>query len=76
MPFTQIGSEGGYLPEPVRLRQLLIAPAERADVIVDFTERPARDADRPAQYRARTNRSAAASPARSSSRPTRPPPAR
>jgi bilirubin oxidase len=38
MPFTQIGSEGGYLPEPVRLRQLLIAPAERADVIVDFSK--------------------------------------
>ncbi len=38
MPFTQIGSEGGYLPRPVRLRQLLIAPAERADVIVDFSK--------------------------------------
>lgn len=37
-PFTQIGSDGGYLPEPVKLRQLLIAPAERADVIVDFTK--------------------------------------
>jgi bilirubin oxidase len=37
MPFTQIGSEGGYLPKPVGLRQLLIAPAERADVIVDFS---------------------------------------
>jgi spore coat protein A len=37
MPFTQIGSEGGYLPKPVRLRQLLIAPAERADVLVDFS---------------------------------------
>jgi FtsP/CotA-like multicopper oxidase with cupredoxin domain len=37
MTFTQIGSEGGYLPKPVRLRQLLIAPAERADVIVDFS---------------------------------------
>ena len=38
MPFTQIGSEGGYLPRPVRLRELLIAPAERADVIVDFSK--------------------------------------
>ncbi len=38
MPFTQIGSEGGYLPRPVKLRQLLIAPAERADVIVDFSK--------------------------------------
>jgi spore coat protein A, manganese oxidase len=40
MSFTQIGSEGGYLPKPVRLRQLLIAPAERADVIVDFSKVP------------------------------------
>jgi bilirubin oxidase len=38
MRFTQIGSEGGYLPQPVRLKQLLIAPAERADVIVDFSK--------------------------------------
>lgn len=36
-PFWQIGSEGGFLPAPVKLSQLLIAPAERADVIVDFT---------------------------------------
>ncbi|MEV6162556.1 multicopper oxidase [Streptomyces sp. NPDC052052] len=37
LPFWQIGSEGGFLPSPVRLDQLLVAPAERADVIVDFT---------------------------------------
>jgi spore coat protein A, manganese oxidase len=36
LPFWQIGSEGGFLPAPVELDQLLIAPAERADVIVDF----------------------------------------
>jgi len=35
--FWQIGSEGGFLPAPVNLSQLLIGPAERADVIVDFT---------------------------------------
>ena len=40
MPFTQIGAEGGFLPAPVALEQLLIAPAERADVIVDFTGLP------------------------------------
>ena len=42
--FQQIGSDGGYLESPVRLADpaesesppLLIAPAERADVIVDF----------------------------------------
>ena len=38
LPFVQIGAEGGFLPQPVELDQLLIAPAERADVIVDFGE--------------------------------------
>lgn len=37
MPFTQIGTEGGFLPQPVQLNELLIGPAERADVIVDFS---------------------------------------
>ncbi|HET6202963.1 MAG TPA: multicopper oxidase [Planctomycetota bacterium] len=38
LPFHQIGSEGGLLPgAPVLLAQLLMAPAERADVIVDFS---------------------------------------
>jgi spore coat protein A, manganese oxidase len=36
LPFWQVGTEGGYLPKPVKLSQLLIAPAERADVVVDF----------------------------------------
>jgi spore coat protein A len=40
VPFWQIGSEGGFLPNPVRLDQLLMSPAERADVIVDFTGVP------------------------------------
>jgi spore coat protein A len=38
LQFYQIGSEGGFLPAPVALNQLLMAPAERADVIIDFTE--------------------------------------
>lgn len=37
MPFWQIGAEQGFLPAPVMLPDLLIGPAERADVIVDFT---------------------------------------
>jgi spore coat protein A, manganese oxidase len=37
MSFYQIGAEGGFLPAPIRLGELLIAPAERADVIIDFT---------------------------------------
>jgi spore coat protein A, manganese oxidase len=38
--FTQIGSEGGFLPKPVVLDQILLALAERADVIVDFSKMP------------------------------------
>ena len=44
--FVQIGTEGGFLPHPVvfdgtRNSTLLLAPAERADVIVDFSGVPA-----------------------------------
>jgi bilirubin oxidase len=38
--FWQIGAEGGFLPAPVPLGELLVAPAERADVIVDFSDAP------------------------------------
>jgi len=41
LPFWQIGAEGGFLPAPVQLDELLMAPAERADVIVDFSNVPA-----------------------------------
>jgi spore coat protein A, manganese oxidase len=37
MPFIQIGTDGGYLPKPVQLVSLLIAPGERADILVDFS---------------------------------------
>ena len=40
LPFWQIGTEGGFLPKPVKLDTLLIALAERADVIVDFSKIP------------------------------------
>jgi spore coat protein A, manganese oxidase len=33
---TQIGGDQGYLPAPVKLTKLTIAPGERADVIIDF----------------------------------------
>jgi FtsP/CotA-like multicopper oxidase with cupredoxin domain len=36
-PFWQIGTEGGFLPAPLQLNRILLGPAERADVIVDFT---------------------------------------
>ncbi|HEY3367323.1 MAG TPA: multicopper oxidase [Symbiobacteriaceae bacterium] len=37
LPFFQIGVDGGLLERPVRVTELLLAPAERADVILDFT---------------------------------------
>jgi spore coat protein A, manganese oxidase len=40
LAFWQIGGDGGFLPAPVLLTQLLLAPAERADVIIDFTDLP------------------------------------
>jgi FtsP/CotA-like multicopper oxidase with cupredoxin domain len=38
VPFWQIGNDGGLLPAPVELENLLLGPAERADVIVDFAD--------------------------------------
>ena len=35
--FYQIGSEGGLFSKPVQCNSILLAPAERADVIVDFS---------------------------------------
>jgi spore coat protein A len=35
--FWQIGAEGGMWDKPVPTKQLLLAPAERADVLVDFS---------------------------------------
>lgn len=35
--FWQVGADGGFLPAPVQLHELTIAPAERADIVIDFT---------------------------------------
>ena len=35
-PMWQIGAEGGLFDVPVPIRKLVLAPAERADVLVDF----------------------------------------
>jgi spore coat protein A len=35
--FWQIGAEGGLWDVPVRVQELVLAPAERADVLVDFS---------------------------------------
>ena len=34
--FNQIGTDGGFLPNPVPSNKVLLGPAERADLIVDF----------------------------------------
>jgi len=36
--FHQIGTDGGFLPAPLTLRYLILAPGERFDIIVDFAE--------------------------------------
>jgi spore coat protein A len=35
--FNQIGTDGGLLPAPVQLTELLMAPAERFDIVIDFS---------------------------------------
>ncbi|MFG2046895.1 multicopper oxidase family protein [Micromonospora sp. NPDC048935] len=41
LPVWQIGSDGGFLPEPVPHERVLLGPAQRVDAIVDFTDVPA-----------------------------------
>jgi spore coat protein A len=36
-PFHQIGTDQGLLPAPVELKRVTLAPAERADLILDFS---------------------------------------
>ncbi len=36
--FQVIGSDGGLLPAPVSLKELRLAPGERAEIIVDFSD--------------------------------------
>ncbi len=38
-PFHQIGTDLGLLPAPIELKSVFMAPAERADLIVDFSGR-------------------------------------
>ena len=38
LPFWVIGADGGFLAQPTSVDTLLLGPAERADVIVDFTD--------------------------------------
>jgi spore coat protein A, manganese oxidase len=36
-PFQQIGSDQGLLSAPVSVKRLVMAPAERADILIDFS---------------------------------------
>jgi spore coat protein A len=36
LPFYQIGADQGFLPAPVQLQDLLMGPAERFDIVIDF----------------------------------------
>ncbi|HET9826381.1 MAG TPA: multicopper oxidase domain-containing protein, partial [Chitinophagaceae bacterium] len=35
--FIQVGSDQGLLPSPVTMNQMLIAPGERKDIVIDFS---------------------------------------
>ncbi len=48
IPFTQIGSDGGYLRTAANITSLTIAPGERADILVDFSNMSVRNQN-PAQ---------------------------
>jgi len=39
-PFHVLGMEGGFLPAPVKVTSLVLASAERADIVVDFSLLP------------------------------------
>jgi FtsP/CotA-like multicopper oxidase with cupredoxin domain len=38
IPFTLIGTDGGYLPQAQTLTQVALATTERADILVDFSQ--------------------------------------
>ena len=45
--FWQIGTDGGYLDQPVPVQKLILMPGERADVIIDFAGFCGRNDDGP-----------------------------
>ncbi|MFW2387110.1 MAG: lysyl oxidase family protein [Polyangiales bacterium] len=40
VPLQVIGTDGGLLPAPVTMNEITLAPAERADIIIDFSALP------------------------------------
>ena len=49
-PFHQIGTDAGLLPAPVELKSVFMAPAERADLIVDFSTRAGKTVNLMSEY--------------------------
>lgn len=43
LTFAEIGTDGGLLPEPVYLKKLMLTAAERAEIVVDFSDYQAGD---------------------------------
>ena len=41
MEFQHIGNDGNLLPAPITANRVRLAPAERADIVVDFSQLPA-----------------------------------
>lgn len=37
---TEIGNEGGFFSAPLQMRSITLAPAERADIVIDFSSVP------------------------------------
>lgn len=37
-PFVQIATDGGFLNEPVTLKEVTLTPSERAEIVVDFSQ--------------------------------------
>jgi spore coat protein A, manganese oxidase len=44
-PMIQIATESGLMPKPIRRREILLGPAERAEVIVDFSRMAGEDVE-------------------------------
>jgi spore coat protein A, manganese oxidase len=38
LPFQQIGTEQGFLPAPISVQRVTMAPAERVDLVFDFSQ--------------------------------------
>jgi len=49
-PFHQIGTDLGLLPAPVEVKSIVMAPAERADLIVDFSARAGKTVNLMSEY--------------------------